>query len=51
MESYEVGDRVSHDRWGLGRVVDLAADRSLLVTFGDTHTERLEIPYPKLHKL
>jgi hypothetical protein len=51
VQAYEVGDRVSHDRWGLGRVIDLAADRSLTVAFGDGHTERLEIPYPKLHKL
>ena len=51
LETYRVGDRVSHDTWGLGRVVDLAEDRSLLVTFGGARTLRVTIPYRKLQKL
>ena len=50
-EVYAVGDRVSHDKWGLGRVIDRADDGALLVTFGGTGTQRLVTPYPKLHKL
>lgn len=46
-----MGDRVSRDTGGLGRVVDLSEDRSLLVTFGGTHTERLLAPYRKLQRL
>ncbi len=46
-----MGDRVSHDTWGLGRVIDLSEDRSLLVTFGGAHTERLVAPYRKLQRL
>jgi hypothetical protein len=51
LETFRVGDRVSHDTWGLGRVIDLSEDRSLLVTFGGTHTERLVAPYRKLQRL
>ncbi len=51
LETYRVGDRVSRDTGGLGRVVDLSEDRSLLVTFGGTHTERLLAPYRKLQRL
>ena len=51
LEPYRVGDRVSHDTWGLGRVIDLAEDRSLLVTFGGSRTQRVSVPYRKLQKL
>ena len=51
LETYRVGDRVSHDTWGLGRVIDLAEDRSLLVTFGGARTLRVTVPYRKLQKL
>jgi transcription elongation factor GreA-like protein len=51
VETYRVGDRVTHDTWGLGRVIDLSEDRSLLVTFGGAHTQRVTVPYRKLQKL
>ena len=51
LETYQVGDRVTHDTWGLGRVIDLSEDRSLLVTFGGAHTQRVTVPYRKLQKL
>jgi transcription elongation factor GreA-like protein len=51
VETFRVGDRVSHDTWGLGRVIDLSEDRSLLVTFGGARTQRVTVPYRKLQKL
>ena len=50
METYRVGDRVSHDMWGPGRVIDLAEDRSLLLTFGGARTLPVTVPYRKLQK-
>lgn len=38
LETYRVGDRVGHETWGLGRVIELAEDLSLLVTFGGART-------------
>ncbi len=49
IETFEVRDRVSHETYGLGRVVDkeLAA---VTVDFG-TCTRRIPTPYAKLEKL
>jgi hypothetical protein len=49
IETFEVEDRVSHDRYGLGRVVD-KEHAAVTVDFGDC-THRIVSPYPKLEKL
>ena len=47
VEVFTEGERVSHDRYGLGRVVLLEGDTAVVVDFGD---RRLRIPAP-FHKL
>jgi hypothetical protein len=49
VKEFAVGDQVTHDRYGLGRV--LGADESgVFVDFG-TQQERISAPYTKLTKL
>jgi hypothetical protein len=50
LKEFAAGDRVSHDREGLGRVFSIEDSGAVLVDFG---TARLRIPppYPKLHRL
>jgi hypothetical protein len=50
LEVYEVDDRVSHDSFGMGRVVSIGTDGSVVVDFGPRR-ELIAMPYPKLHKL
>jgi hypothetical protein len=50
VESFEVNDRVTHDRYGLGCVIGVEPDVAVLVDFGP-HQERLVAPYPRLTKL
>lgn len=49
IEEYVVGDRVSHDTYGLGRVVD-EDDAAVTVDFG---SERIRVasPFRKMEKL
>ncbi|MFE9427530.1 hypothetical protein ACFYNO_31675 [Kitasatospora sp. NPDC006697] len=49
---FAVGDRVTHDRFGLGRVIDVEGEGAIaaLVDFG-TSQERLTQPYPAMYKL
>ncbi len=49
IETFEVEDRVSHDRYGLGRVVE-KEHAAVTVDFGNC-THRILSPYPKLEKL
>jgi hypothetical protein len=50
-ESFSVGDRVSHDRYGLGRVVSLEEqDVAVVVDFGSA-LRRVTLPSAKLTKL
>jgi hypothetical protein len=49
IETFEIEDRVSHDRYGLGRVVD-KEHAAVTVDFGNC-TYRILSPYPKLEKL
>lgn len=49
VESFEVGDRVTHDKYGLGRVVHEGGD-AVTVDFGERRV-RVTSPYPKLTKL
>ncbi|CAM5649224.1 hypothetical protein SSPIM334S_00119 [Streptomyces spiroverticillatus] len=50
IENYEVGDRVSHDQFGLGRVVGVEGDLAVLIDFSGRQG-RILSPYSKLTKL
>lgn len=47
---FEAEDRVTHDKYGLGRVVEVHDGHSVLVDFG---TQKIKVlsPYTKLFKL
>lgn len=49
VERYEVHDRVTHDKYGLGRVVQVESE-SVTVDFGSQHI-RIASPFNKLSKL
>ncbi|MFP5335612.1 MAG: hypothetical protein ACLGIV_09885 [Actinomycetes bacterium] len=49
-EVYEVDDRVTHDRYGLGTVERVEDDRSLVVRFTEARV-RVTPPYTRLHRL
>ncbi len=49
VKEFAVGDLVTHDRHGLGRVISTEAD-AVLVDFG-TVKYRINVPYAKLTKL
>ncbi|WP_375002788.1 hypothetical protein [Aeromicrobium sp. CTD01-1L150] len=48
--TYSVGERVSHDTWGLGRVISLEADGALVAEFADA-TRRITLPTSKMEAL
>lgn len=50
IELFEVGDRVTHDRCGLGRVVSIEPDIAVKVDFGEQMVRVLS-PYRELTKL
>ncbi|WP_103959995.1 hypothetical protein [Nonomuraea solani] len=50
VEQYEVSDQVSHDKYGLGRIIAVEQNLAVLVEFG-AETYRIAAPYPKLVKL
>lgn len=50
VETYELRDLVTHDKYGLGTVLGVEGDTALLVDFG-THRMRILIPCAKLFKL
>ena len=50
VELYEVGDRVSHDVYGMGRVIAVEDGRAVAVDFG-TSRMRIKSPFTKLFKL
>ncbi|GAA4796643.1 hypothetical protein [Streptomyces ziwulingensis] len=49
-KQFAVGDQVTHDMYGLGRVIGIEEGIAVLVDFGSTK-ERILSPYPKLSKL
>lgn len=49
-KQFEVGDRVAHDLYGLGRVIGIEGGIAVLVDFGSTQ-ERILSPYAKMSKL
>jgi hypothetical protein len=50
VETYSVGDRVSHDSFGLGTVTIVEPELAVTVDFG-TMTQRVVSPFAKLSKL
>ncbi|MER5180629.1 hypothetical protein ABT009_20030 [Streptomyces sp. NPDC002896] len=50
IEQFAVGDRVSHDQYGLGRVSGVEGDQAVLVDFGGRQG-RFLTPFSKLVKL
>lgn len=49
-EVFAVGDRVAHDRHGLGRVVSVSGTAAVDADFG-SGTRRVSTPTAKMHKL
>jgi hypothetical protein len=49
-EEYAVQDQVTHDRYGLGRVLALEDETSLIVDFGSRVT-RIRLPCTRMSKL
>jgi hypothetical protein len=50
VEQYAVGDRVTHDAYGLGRVIGVDGEIAVLVRFG-ARQERITSPYTRMSKL
>ncbi|MDQ1486084.1 MAG: hypothetical protein QOJ62_1777 [Actinomycetota bacterium] len=50
IETFEVGDRVTYDRYGLGSVIAVEPDIAVVVDFG-IQRARIVTPYSKLTKL
>ncbi len=49
-EQFAEQDQVTHDKYGLGRVISVEADATLVVDFGSCRM-RITTPYAKLTKL
>jgi hypothetical protein len=49
-EQFDVQDQVTHDKYGLGRVVTVEDDTALVIDFG-TQRVRIATPCSKLTKL
>ena len=49
-EEYAVLDQVTHDTYGLGRVIGVEADTAVAIDFGSRRV-RIVLPCPKLSKL
>ncbi|MFF9147860.1 hypothetical protein ACWGBV_34585 [Streptomyces sp. NPDC055051] len=47
---FAVGDQVTHDVYGLGRVIGIEGEIAALVDFGSTQ-QRILSPYAKMSKL
>jgi hypothetical protein len=50
VEVFDVQDQVTHDRYGLGRVIRVEDETAVLVDFG-SRQERIMSPFTKLTKL
>ena len=50
VEQFAVQDQVTHDKYGLGRVISIEDDTALVVDFGSRRV-RILAPYAKLTKL
>ena len=49
--SLEIGDRVTHDSYGLGTVVDVEANAVVKIDFGTNGTKRIALKYTAVTKL
>ncbi|ARQ72359.1 hypothetical protein [Streptomyces marincola] len=49
-KQFAVDDQVTHDMYGLGRVIDIEEGIAVLVDFGPVR-ERIPSPYAKMSKL
>ena len=49
--TFEEDERVTHDKYGLGRVVSVEGDQAVVVDFGNGLQVRLMRPFAKLNKL
>ncbi len=49
-EQFAVQDRVTHDKYGLGRVISVQDDAALVIDFGSRRV-RITMPCAKLAKL
>ncbi|GGQ89633.1 hypothetical protein [Kitasatospora griseola] len=47
---FALGDRVTHDAYGLGRVIGVEGDTAVLVDFG-SRQERVAEPYTAMYHL
>jgi hypothetical protein len=50
VKHFALDDRVTHDTYGLGKVIRVEDEIAVLVDFG-TQTQRITAPYDKLFKL
>ncbi|NGN65785.1 hypothetical protein G5C51_18025 [Streptomyces sp. A7024] len=50
VKDFALGDRVSHDRYGLGRIVGVEDGTAMLVDFGSRQA-RIVSPYNGMEKL
>ena len=50
VEQYELDDLVTHDKYGLGRVIVVEGDASVVVDFATTKV-RITAPFPRMTKL
>ena len=48
---FEVGQRVSHDKEGLGRISSVDGTYAVVVDFGGGKLMRIQAPFAKLHAL
>lgn len=48
---FEVGERVSHDKEGLGRISSVEGTTAVVVDFGGGKLLRVVAPFAKLHTL
>jgi hypothetical protein len=49
-KQFTLQDRVTHDTYGLGKVIGVEDKVAVLIDFG-THSQRITTPYNKLFKL
>ncbi|MFF8101135.1 hypothetical protein ACF1AE_01300 [Streptomyces sp. NPDC014986] len=49
-KQFAVGDQVTHDMYGLGRVIGVEDGIAVLVDFGSTQ-QRILVPYSKMSRL
>ncbi|MGH3189076.1 MAG: hypothetical protein ACRDOL_17760 [Streptosporangiaceae bacterium] len=50
VEHFALQDQVTHDKYGLGRVIGVEEDTALVIDFG-SRTEWIEMPCAKLTRL